>query len=249
MAVSRAKIAPKKKFSFAKRGKRQARGAKPEGPGPGPGPGPKPEPEPEPEPEPKPQLEPEPQPQAHAEPDVAEEFDPAYLLTSKTGVRCRKVAGEIAGHDYAITDMADSTIYLLDTIGALYIKRVRRCRIVTGPIRGSVHINDAHESAISLAARQVRMHTSKACKLHIFCASDPIIEHCSEIGIGCYGLAYEGIEAHTQAAGLEGLPDRRCGVQDFNWLRQTQSPNWHALGANDDAAEGELREKDLTMKF
>ena len=31
----------------------------------------------------------------------------------------------------------------------------------------------------------------------------------------------------VQEAGLAGLPDRRCTVQDFNWLRQTQSPNWY----------------------
>ena len=42
------------------------------------------------------------------------------------------------------------------------------------------------------------MHTSKDCKLHIFCASDPIIENCTGIGIGEYLLQYDGVEKHTE---------------------------------------------------
>ena len=48
-----------------------------------------------------------------------------------------------------------------------------------------------------------------------------------------------------QAAELEGLNDRRCGVQDFNWLRQTQSPNWSVLDDSADVAEAELRAADM----
>ena len=49
----------------------------------------------------------------------------------------------------------------------------------------------------------------------------------------------------VQSAELEGLADRRCGVQDFNWLRQTQSPNWHVMDEAADDAEKELRAKDF----
>ena len=171
--MARAKAVPKKKFAFAKR--KKAAGAK------------KAAPEPAPEPEPA------------AEPD-AEEFDSAYLITQLSGETLCKTAGDIAAHDYAITDVSDCTIYLMDVIGALYIKRVKNCRIVCGPTRGSVHLDDVHGSSISLAARQVRVHKSAECKLHIFCASDPIIEHCSGIGIGGYTLDYDGVAAHMKVS-------------------------------------------------
>ena len=93
----------------------------------------------------------------------------------------------------------------MDVIGALYIKRVKNCRIVCGPTRGSVHLDDVHASSISLAARQVRMHKSTECKLHIFCASDPIIEHCNGIGIGCYALDYDGIAVHMKVRSSDAL--------------------------------------------
>lgn len=171
--MARAKAVPKKKFAFSKR--KKAAGAKKAAP--------------EPAPEPEPVAEPE-----------AEEFDSAYLVTQLSGETLCKTAGEIAAHDYAITDVSDCTIYLMDVIGALYIKRVKNCRIVCGPTRGSVHLDDVHDSSISLAARQVRVHKSTECKLHIFCASDPIIEHCSGIGIGSYALDYDGIAAHTKVS-------------------------------------------------
>lgn len=173
VAMARAKAVPKKKFAFAKR--KKAAGAK------------KAAPEPAPEPEPA------------AEPD-AEEFDSAYLITQLSGETLCKTAGDIAAHDYAITDVSDCTIYLMDVIGALYIKRVKNCRIVCGPTRGSVHLDDVHGSSISVAARQVRVHKSAECKLHIFCASDPIIEHCSGIGIGGYTLDYDGVAAHMKVS-------------------------------------------------
>ena len=176
VAVARAKAVPKKKFAFSKRKKAAAKSAAVAA-----APGPVPEPEPAAEPEAQP-----------------EEFDPAYLITQRSGETLCKASGEIAAHDYAITDVSDCTIYLMDVIGALYIKRVKNCRIVCGPTRGSVHLDEVHSSSVSLAARQVRMHKSTECKLHIFCASDPIIEHCSSIGIGRYALEYDGIAAHMQ---------------------------------------------------
>lgn len=182
VAVARAKAVPKKKFAFSKR--KKAAGAKKAAP------------------------EPAPEPELAAEPD-AEEFDSAFLITQLSGERLCKTAGDIAAHDYAITDVSDCTIYLMDVIGALYIKRAKNCRIVCGPTRGSVHIDDVHRSSISLAARQVRVHKSTECKLHIFCASDPIIEHCSGIGIGAYALDYDGVNAHMKVSSRR-TPEHLC---------------------------------------
>jgi hypothetical protein len=217
MEASKARAVPKKKFSFAKRGKAKLAA------------------------QPEPELQPEPE---ATEAPVDERFDPAYLITHQEGAHCAKVTGEINGHDYAITDVSDCTIYLLDLIGALYIKRAKRCRIVTGPIRGSVHITGLEDCSISLAARQIRMHTSTSVNLHVFCASDPIIEHCNGIGIGPYVVSYPSIEQHTAQAGLDTLQDRRTQVQDFNWLRQIHSPNWFELDDNATEKEAELRQQD-----
>lgn len=61
----------------------------------------------------------------------------------------------------------------------------------------------------------------------------------------CLSHANGGGWSCVQSAGLEGLTDRRCGVQDFNWLRQTQSPNWHVMDESADATEKELRANDF----
>eukprot|EP01052_Picozoa_sp_SAG31_P009667 SAG31_NODE_512_length_14721_cov_17.995623_16_plen_265_part_00 len=99
---------------------------------------------------------------------VQENFDPAYLISNSTNISVIKRAGAISGHDYAVADLADSVIYLLDVVGALYIQRVQRCRIVVGCVKGSVHINDAVDCSISLCARQVRIHKTFRTKFHIF---------------------------------------------------------------------------------
>lgn len=64
--------------------------------------------------------------------------------------------------------------------------------------------------------------------------------------LSCILNSNVGVWSCEQSAELEGLADRRCGVQDFNWLRQTQSPNWHVMDESADATEKELRAKDFT---
>ena len=67
--------------------------------------------------------------------------------------------------------------------------------------------------------------------------SNPIIEHCCELGFGPYIspetqkpiLEYEGWKEDAVAAGLFECKNFCQEVLDFNWLKQDKSPNWNAI--------------------
>ena len=152
IGTARNKIAPKKKFSFKDRKKRAAAGggkaaataaATPPA-------------QPEAAAAATQDADTEPAPPPHRPQEAADAFDPEYLISHAQNRTMVLREGEIGGHDYALTDLTDCVVHLLDVVGALYIKRVTRCRIVVGCVRGSLHISDLEDCAVTIAARQVR---------------------------------------------------------------------------------------------
>ena len=176
--------------------------------------------------------------------DLVARFDPQYLLCKQKGVKLVKRAGGVAGHDFGLVGLEDCVVYILDAVGALYVKDLRRCRIVVGPVCGGVHLSDVHDCSLSIAARQVRMHNSTNTKMHVLTASQPIIERSSGIGFGEYALSYAELGEHMAMAKLVKEEDRGRDVNDFQWLRRAASPNWYVVDAEGAAAEAALRVQD-----
>src|SRR5690606_13542554 len=61
--------------------------------------------------------------------------------------------------------------------------------------------------------------------------SAPIIEHTDTSGFGSYDFSYPSLEEHMDASQFSGTKSRHGVVEDFNWLRTQQSPNWYAIPA------------------
>ena len=66
--------------------------------------------------------------------------------------------------------------------------------------------------------------------------SNPIIEHCCELGFGSYlnpdglpVLLYYGWKEDAEVAGLLICKNFCHEVLDFNWLKQDKSPNWNVV--------------------
>lgn len=77
-----------------------------------------------------------------------------------------------------------------------------------------------------LAAHQIRIHQAKETDFYLRVRSRPIIEDCSGVRFGPYRLTYEGIDEELSGSSLGEETGNWGNVDDFKWLRATQSLNW-----------------------
>lgn len=128
--------------------------------------------------------------------------------------------------DFTISDLESCEVRLRGCLRALYVHRVKNCRIYTGPVTGSILIEEVEDGVFMLASHQIRIHQAKRTDFYIRVRSRPIIEDCSEVRFAPHRMVYEGIEKDLNDAGLGEENGNWANVDDFKWLRAVQSPNW-----------------------
>lgn len=105
----------------------------------------------------------------------------------------------------------DSTTAKLDNISKCFV-------YITG--EGPVYLTNVKDSILAINCHQFRMHSSTDTQVYISCKSKrPIIEKCSGIRFGQFPSQLgEGKDVYEWEA-----------IDDFNWLRPSQSPNWSQI--------------------
>ncbi|KAF3791192.1 Tubulin-folding cofactor C [Nymphaea thermarum] len=137
-----------------------------------------------------------------------------------------KDLGDSRDGDFAISDLKDSEVYLKGCSRAVFVHRLRDCRVFIGPVMGSVLIEDVEDCLFVVAAHQIRIHEAKRTDFCVRVRSKPIIEFCSGVRFAPYAFSYNGIENDLKEAGLGEETENWKNVEDFRWLRATPSPNW-----------------------
>lgn len=133
---------------------------------------------------------------------------------------------DIGQGDFTLSDLENCRVYLKGRVRALFFNRIRNCQVFTGPILGSVLIEDVSDSLFMLASHQIRIHQAKATDFYLRVRSRPIIEDSNGVRFAPYRLIYEGIEEELKESALEEETGNWAHVDDFKWLRAIQSPNW-----------------------
>ncbi|WVZ99346.1 hypothetical protein U9M48_044667 [Paspalum notatum var. saurae] len=128
--------------------------------------------------------------------------------------------------DFTLADLAFCEVYLKGKCRAVYIHRLRNCRVFVGAVLGSVLIEDVEGCTFVMAAHQIRIHEARATDFYLRVRSRPIIEDCSGVRFAPHALNYEGIEEDLRESELEEETGNWANVDDFKWLRAVQSPNW-----------------------
>ncbi|CAN6484003.1 unnamed protein product [Victoria cruziana] len=137
--------------------------------------------------------------------------------------------GDSSDGDFAISDLNGSEIYLKGCSRAVYVHRLRDCRVFIGPVMGSILIEDVEGCLFVVAAHQIRIHEAKRTDFYVRVRSKPIIEFCNEVRFAPYAFSYDGIEANLKDAGIGEETENWKNVDDFRWLRATPSPNWSVV--------------------
>ncbi|XBH87384.1 hypothetical protein VPH35_074851 [Triticum aestivum] len=153
---------------------------------------------------------------------------PGFGFRSRNGatlVRDLRAANEKDG-DFTLADLVSCEVYLKGKCRALYIHKLRDCRVFIGPVFGSVLIEDVERCTFVMAAHQIRIHEARATDFYLRVRSRPIIEDCSGVRFAPHALKYEGIEDDLRDSGLAEDTGNWVNVDDFKWLRAVQSPNW-----------------------
>jgi hypothetical protein len=121
-----------------------------------------------------------------------------------------------------------SAIKIYDCVG---------CTVLCGPVRGSIFVDKCIDCTLMLAAQQLRIHVSEQCDFYVAVKSAPIIEHCSRMRFAPFALQYPQLGAQLRECDLHDCGDTWKEVNDFNWLKAQQSPNWSILAEDERRTE------------
>ena len=84
--------------------------------------------------------------------------------------------GDLNGADFKLRKNKNCEIYILDYSKGMYIDDCIDCKIVCGPIDGSIFKRGSKNCQISIIARQVRFRSCENLKVFTYCPSDPAVE-------------------------------------------------------------------------
>lgn len=131
--------------------------------------------------------------------------------------------------EFVLTDLTNCEVTLKGCVRTLFINRLKNCKVYVGPVLGSVLIEEVEECLFVIASHQIRIHDAKKSDFYLRCRSRPIIERSSGVRFAPYRLCYDGIESDLKESNLDDDTGSWANVDDFQWLRAIQSPNWSIL--------------------
>ena len=146
--------------------------------------------------------------------------------------------------DYALERLTDCDVFVFGACRALRVYDLKRCRVYALAVSGSAHVENIVDSVFCVAARQLRAHCARRTRFHARVASRPVVEDSRDVAFAPR-VALE--DAHASADdellrkhGLDVENGLWREVDDFLWLRASQSPHWREL--EEDARDADARD-------
>jgi hypothetical protein len=99
-----------------------------------------------------------------------------YIIEKQENQTIYKHYSEVAGANFKIRRNKNCTIYVLDYSSGMFIDDCENCKIITGPIDGSIMIRTTKNCSISTIARQLRFRDCENIKCFTYCPTDPAVE-------------------------------------------------------------------------
>ncbi|KAK7358988.1 hypothetical protein VNO77_00931 [Canavalia gladiata] len=135
--------------------------------------------------------------------------------------------------EFTVSDLDSCEVRIIGCVRALFVHRLRNCRVYVGPVTGSILIEEVEGCVFAVASHQIRIHGARRSDFYLRVRSRPIIEDSNGVRFAPYCLSYKGIEEDLRGAGLDAETGNWANVDDFRWLRAVQSPNWSILPENE----------------
>ena len=139
-----------------------------------------------------------------------------FIFSSKTGETLLKQPGAIRGYDFAIENLKNCVVYLLDRSAQITVDECQGCRFYIGPVEGSIFFRDCTDCTVSVCCQQLRTKNCHHVVFNAFVTSDPTIEYSDDLQFGPYNFAYPLLDEHLSAAKLQVEDDHWSQIFDFN---------------------------------
>ncbi|KAL2935675.1 Tubulin-folding cofactor C [Bienertia sinuspersici] len=171
-------------------------------------------------------------------PEVVSDDKPSMMLDGP-GFKNRErefLVENLKGKDmgeFTLSELDSCEARLIGRSRAIFIHKLKNCKVYAGPALGSVLIDDVEGCVFVLASHQIRIHNARQCDFYLRVRSHPIIEDSSKVRFAPYCLQYDGIEDDLRESRLDEENGSWANVDDFKWLRAVQSPNWSVLPENE----------------
>ena len=155
--------------------------------------------------------------------------DEALGISETKNLKNQKIVidGEDIKNQYRLAELTDCEIQILIPLKTLYLHDIKGCTIKCGIVDGAVFGDLIEKSRIDIIAHQIRIHKSTATSFNIFVASAMIIEDCSDITVSEIRQSElsHPIAQRLQQSKFANAPNNWHSVKDFNWIKDSPSPN------------------------
>lgn len=167
-------------------------------------------------------------PEANSAPAVPSVPD-CDAFRGEQGKTLVKERGTASTGDFALANLQDCTVSLLNDMSALWVSGLTNCKVLASPVAGAIFLDHCTNCTFIIASRQIRIHNSHDCSYYLHTASHPIIEHCKGMRFAPYNLSQQDTGDRFQEAQLNQQDNHWQEIDDFDWLRAQQSPNWSII--------------------
>lgn len=123
-----------------------------------------------------------------------------YIIQDKEGETVYKHYGDLNGTDFKIRKNKNSTIYILDYSNGMFVDDCEDCKIITGPITGSIFIRTCKNCTICTIATQVRFRDCENLKVFTYVKTDPAVENSFNIFFAPYNVFFPHLSELFQTA-------------------------------------------------
>ncbi|KAI9559633.1 hypothetical protein GHT06_013638 [Daphnia sinensis] len=149
----------------------------------------------------------------------------------------------IQGQQFTIEGCRRSLILVTGSFDSIFVDDCVDCKIILGPVRGSVFLRSCSQCFVVSACGQFRTRDCNEITCYIFCASQPSIEVSYAMKFQCFSLDYPGQSDDFANARLNSKIVNRWS-EIFDFTPSTLSNNWRLLPA-EDRVENHLDELEL----
>lgn len=144
---------------------------------------------------------------------------------AKRGAILTRPIGESVHGGYVLEELERCDVRILTACTALWIRNLKDCSVFSVPCPGSIYLTACDNCTLVIGARQIRMHTSTNCNMYLHAASHPIIEHCSDLRIAPYPTLPQALASTWASSGMSAATNQVCSF----WMKFTVSPRSSVL--------------------
>lgn len=166
--------------------------------------------------------------QKHQEDLKTDKFNFEIENTSNLKDKILTLDSKTVKDHYKLKNLENCKIYLKSNLKTLYLDNLKNCQIFSGIVETSIFGENLVDSEIKCIAQQIRIHKTHKCTFFNFVSSNMIIEDCNKLKVFELKVGEEEKEIF-EMFGKSGLSLKKNNwedIKDFNWIKNTKSPNY-----------------------